>query len=61
MTRTERMEMALAMNDAEMAEEIEWFDAARKAGILKPEVSKAFDEMDAADLDAAAETLLRTK
>jgi hypothetical protein len=55
------MEMALTMNDAEMAEEIEWFDAARKAGILKPEVSKAFDEMDAADLDAAAETLLRTK
>ena len=28
MTRIERMELALALNDAEMAEEVEWFDGA---------------------------------
>ena len=55
MTRIERMELALALNDAEMAEEVEWFDAARKAGTLKPEVMKALDDLEAADLEAAAD------
>ena len=52
MTRTERMELELAMTFEEAFEELEWFDAARKAGTLKPEVMEALEASEAADASA---------
>jgi len=49
MTRTERTELSLAMNDAEMMEEVEWFDAARKAGTLKASILRDLEILEAAD------------
>ena len=49
MTRTERMELELSMTFEEAFEELEWFDAARKAGTLKAEILKDLEILEAAD------------